>query len=198
MLDTSQRRCTALLLRSAAGCCQQPPAFRRQPLALQVAVYGCCWNAGPRSQHSRCGPSAPERWSSHHVPSSSLSWYKRLCRSILFALSFFHATLLERKKFGVGNQPGARSGIGWNMGYPFNLGDLLCCGQLAANYLDNSSRVSGWLCHASPTVRLPGCTPNLQAVHVPASQQTCSPRPSVHASPATLQSCRCLGRTFGT
>jgi dynein heavy chain len=62
-------------------------------------------------------------------------------RSILFALSFFHATLLERKKFGVGNQPGARSGIGWNMGYPFNLGDLLCCGQLAANYLDNSSRV---------------------------------------------------------
>ena len=61
-------------------------------------------------------------------------------RSILFALSFFHATLLERKKFGVGNQPGARSGIGWNMGYPFNLGDLLCCGQLASNYLDNSSR----------------------------------------------------------
>lgn len=69
-------------------------------------------------------------------------------RSILFALSFFHATLLERKKFGVGNQPGARSGIGWNMGYPFNLGDLLCCGQLAANYLDNSSRVSSLCCHA--------------------------------------------------
>lgn len=41
----------------------------------------------------------------------------------------------------MGNQPGARSGIGWNMGYPFNVGDLLCCGQLAANYLDNSSKV---------------------------------------------------------
>ena len=63
------------------------------------------------------------------------------CRAILFALSFFHAALLERKKFGTGNLPGARSGIGWNMGYPFNVGDLLCCGQLAANYLDNSTKV---------------------------------------------------------
>lgn len=41
-----------------------------------------------------------------------------MCRSIIFALSFFHAALLERKKFGVGNLPGARSGIGWNMSYP--------------------------------------------------------------------------------
>ncbi|KAL4450636.1 hypothetical protein ABPG77_000992 [Micractinium sp. CCAP 211/92] len=62
-------------------------------------------------------------------------------RSIIFALSFFHAALLERKKFGVGNLPGARSGIGWNMSYPFNTGDLLNCGQLAANHLDNSSKV---------------------------------------------------------
>ena len=36
-------------------------------------------------------------------------------RSIALALSFFHACLQERKKFGVGNLPGARSGIGWNM-----------------------------------------------------------------------------------
>ena len=62
-------------------------------------------------------------------------------RSIICALSFFHAALLERKKFGVGNLPGSRSGIGWNMSYPFNTGDLLCCGQLAANYLDNNSKV---------------------------------------------------------
>ena len=68
-----------------------------------------------------------------------------LRRSILYALSFFHAALLERKKFGVGNQPGARSGIGWNMTYPFNTGDLLCCAQLAANYLDNNSKVGGWV-----------------------------------------------------
>lgn len=31
-------------------------------------------------------------------------------RSLVFALSYFHAALLERKKFGVGNLPGARSG----------------------------------------------------------------------------------------
>ena len=32
-------------------------------------------------------------------------------RAIIFALSYFHAALLERKKFGVGNLPGATSGV---------------------------------------------------------------------------------------
>ncbi len=64
-------------------------------------------------------------------------------RTIVFALSYFHAALLERKKFGVGNLPGATSGIGWNMNYPFNTGDLLCCGQTASNYLENNSKVRG-------------------------------------------------------
>lgn len=27
------------------------------------------------------------------------------------------------------------------MNYPFNTGDLLCCGQCASNYLDNSTKV---------------------------------------------------------
>ena len=31
-------------------------------------------------------------------------------RSIIFALCYYHAALLERKKFGVGNIPGATSG----------------------------------------------------------------------------------------
>lgn len=86
-------------------------------------------------------------------------------KSIVFALCYFHAALLERKKFGVGNLPGSTSGIGWNMArklpifdlppptlvslnlthppqnYPFNSGDLLCCSQLTSNYLENSSRV---------------------------------------------------------
>ncbi len=35
----------------------------------------------------------------------------------------------------------AVAGIGWNMNYPFNTGDLLCCGQCASNYLDNNVRV---------------------------------------------------------
>ena len=33
-------------------------------------------------------------------------------KSISFALCYFHAAMLERKKFGVGNLPGASSGIG--------------------------------------------------------------------------------------
>lgn len=49
--------------------------------------------------------------------------------------------MLERKKFGVGNMPGARSGIGWNMNYPFNTGDLLCCGQTSNNYLESNIKV---------------------------------------------------------
>ena len=32
-------------------------------------------------------------------------------RSIVFALCYFHAALLERKKFGVGNLVGATSGV---------------------------------------------------------------------------------------
>lgn len=41
----------------------------------------------------------------------------------------------------MGNLPGATSGIGWNMNYPFNTGDLLCCGQCAVNYLENNVKV---------------------------------------------------------
>lgn len=62
-------------------------------------------------------------------------------RAILFALCFFHAVLQERKKYGVGNSPDARSGIGWNMAYPFSAGDLRCCGQLAANYIDSGAKI---------------------------------------------------------
>lgn len=59
----------------------------------------------------------------------------------MYALSFFHAALLERKKFGVGNLPGARSGIGWNMNYPWSTNDLLCSAQLSASYLEQCSKV---------------------------------------------------------
>ena len=62
-------------------------------------------------------------------------------KSIVFALCYFHAALLERKKYGVGNLPNATNGIGWNMNYPFNTGDLLCCGQCANNYLENNNKV---------------------------------------------------------
>ena len=41
----------------------------------------------------------------------------------------------------MGNLPGSSSGLGWNMSYPFNTGDLLCCGQCASNYLDANAKV---------------------------------------------------------
>ena len=62
-------------------------------------------------------------------------------RTIIFNLSYFHSSLLERKKYGVGNLPGAKSGIGWNMMYPFNAGDLTCCAQCSYNYLENATSV---------------------------------------------------------
>lgn len=84
-------------------------------------------------------------------------------RSIVFALCYFHAALLERKKFGVGNLPGATSGIGWNMNYPFNTGDLLCCGQCASNYLENNVKVGPVTC--SPCFS--GPKPSQQRLCVP-------------------------------
>eukprot|EP00899_Mesostigma_viride_P009330 jgi/Mesvir1/18399/Mv14277-RA.1 len=53
-------------------------------------------------------------------------------KSIVFALSYFHSVLLERKKFGP---------QGWNMNYPFNTGDLVNCAQCAANYLEGNAKV---------------------------------------------------------
>lgn len=63
-------------------------------------------------------------------------------RGILFALCFFHAALQERKKFGLGNLPGSRSGLGWNMNYPFSYGDLKCASQVAAAYLESTTKVT--------------------------------------------------------
>jgi dynein heavy chain len=87
-------------------------------------------------------------------------------KAIIFALCYFHAALLERKKFGVGNLPASTSGVGWNMNYPFkcgahtprppplprdslaavrrSTGDLLCCAQLANNYLEAAGARVPW------------------------------------------------------
>jgi len=54
------------------------------------------------------------------------------CRCIVFALTFFHSVILERKKFGP---------QGWNREYPFNMGDLLSCARVTVNYLDNNPKI---------------------------------------------------------
>jgi len=53
-------------------------------------------------------------------------------RCIMFAMCFFHAVVVERKKFGP---------QGWNRGYPFNVGDLTTCLEVTANYIDDRPKV---------------------------------------------------------
>lgn len=48
-------------------------------------------------------------------------------KAILFALCYFHSVMLERKKFGP---------KGWNMKYPFAIGDLRDSAIVLNNYLD--------------------------------------------------------------
>lgn len=51
-------------------------------------------------------------------------------RSILFGLCYFHATVVERRKFGP---------KGWNLRYPFSVGDLRDSSLVLFNYLESSS-----------------------------------------------------------
>ena len=53
-------------------------------------------------------------------------------KSILFSLSYFHAVVSERKKFGP---------QGWNKKYPFNTGDLMISMNVLFNYLEANNRV---------------------------------------------------------
>jgi len=52
-------------------------------------------------------------------------------RTILFALCYFHSVMIERKKFGP---------KGWNMMYPFSMGDLRDSSIVLNNYMENNSQ----------------------------------------------------------
>ena len=56
-------------------------------------------------------------------------------RLILFTLSFFHAVMVERRKFGP---------QGWNRVYPFAVGDLTVCKDVTFNYLESSGSSIPW------------------------------------------------------
>ncbi|KAG8346214.1 putative Dynein heavy chain N terminal region 2 domain1 [Trypanosoma vivax] len=53
-------------------------------------------------------------------------------RCIMFSMCFFHAVVVERKKFGS---------LGWNRVYPYNAGDLTTCLEVAANYIEDRPKV---------------------------------------------------------
>lgn len=54
-------------------------------------------------------------------------------KSILFGLCFFHALVLERRKFGA---------KGWNMRYPFSVGDLRDSALVLNSYMENAQGTS--------------------------------------------------------
>merc|ERR1712072_342746 len=50
-------------------------------------------------------------------------------KSILFGLCHFHAIMIERKQYGP---------MGYNMMYPFSIGDLRDSAVVLSNYMENS------------------------------------------------------------
>jgi len=53
-------------------------------------------------------------------------------RCIMFSMCFYHAVVVERKKFGA---------QGWNRVYPFNMGDLTTCLEVTANYIEDRPKI---------------------------------------------------------
>ena len=53
-------------------------------------------------------------------------------KSILFSLIYFHAVVVERRKFGP---------QGWNRSYPYNTGDLTISVNVLFNYLEANNKV---------------------------------------------------------
>jgi len=51
-------------------------------------------------------------------------------KTILFALCYFHTVMIERRKFGP---------KGWNMHYPFNMGDLRDSSIVLQNYMEQNA-----------------------------------------------------------
>jgi len=56
-------------------------------------------------------------------------------RGIMFSLCYFHAIMLERKKFGS---------KGFNMMYPFSSGDLICSVSVLRNYMETAPIKVPW------------------------------------------------------
>merc|ERR1719295_2016101 len=63
-------------------------------------------------------------------PKEEFDFRESQVKSIQFALCWFHAVMIERKKFGP---------KGWNAVYPFNTGDLVNSGTVLVNKLENAA-----------------------------------------------------------
>ena len=69
-----------------------------------------------------------------HVPQDTVEMCSKESefKSILFSLVYFHAVVIERRKFGP---------QGWNRSYPFNTGDLTISVHVLYNYLEANPKV---------------------------------------------------------
>ena len=65
-------------------------------------------------------------------------------KCILFSLIYFHAVVVERRKFGP---------QGWNRSYPYNTGDLTISVTVVYNYLEANNKAGISICR-TPWVSL--------------------------------------------
>jgi dynein heavy chain len=93
-------------------------------------------------------------------------------RSILFGLCYFHAIMLERKKFGP---------QGFNMTYAFSSGDLLASTVVLRNYMENAS--------ATPWEDLRCGAARRRALNVESPVLCCSPPRAAHVGTSLGRSC---------
>eukprot|EP00438_Fugacium_kawagutii_P007471 Skav230096 [mRNA] locus=scaffold283:2039:36053:- [translate_table: standard] len=82
----------------------------------------------------------PGEWHERLDPLQILDSYNRVkevqkYRRLFFSLCWFHAILLERKKFKM---------LGWNIGYDFNDSDFDICENILAMYLDENPTDIPW------------------------------------------------------
>ena len=68
-------------------------------------------------------------------PKEEFDFRESQVKMIQFALCWFHAVVIERKKFGP---------KGWNAVYPFNTGDLVNSGTVLVNKLENVGNKIPW------------------------------------------------------
>eukprot|EP00918_Siedleckia_nematoides_P007940 GHVU01017252.1.p1 GENE.GHVU01017252.1~~GHVU01017252.1.p1 ORF type:complete len:349 (+),score=33.07 GHVU01017252.1:2095-3141(+) len=145
-LSLSLSLCLKLLIQSLALCLEkvaptahpqfrcvissEPPPLPDQAIVPESILQKCVKIADEAPQDLKAnlrralGKFTREQFEATEQP--------RECKSISFALCFFHAIILGRKKFGC---------WGWSRGYSFNDGDLQICGSVLRNYLKKGGEV---------------------------------------------------------
>jgi len=105
----------------------EPPAFSNWKNMPESLMQSCIKvsNEAPADIKSNLN----RAWSTFSQPRIDINTKPDIFKGCLFALVWFHAVMLGRKKFGQ---------MGWSRGYSFNMGDLRICSNVLTDYLDNN------------------------------------------------------------